>query len=198
MSDPSASRHLIVGLGNPGRAFHMNRHNVGFMLVDRLAKDIGVAFRRRQAGSLVTDGRLDGLKVILAKPQGFMNTSGGPVASLVRFFQIPLDHLLIVHDDLDLPLGSLRLRGSGGSAGHRGMQSIVTRLASQDIPRLRIGIGRPPGRMDPADFVLKDFAKDETELLEITLERAVACVRALLLEGLELAMTRFNGQVDDG
>jgi peptidyl-tRNA hydrolase, PTH1 family len=197
MSGPPASRHLIAGLGNPGRGFHLNRHNVGFMLVDRLAKDMGIAFRRRQAGSLVTDGRVDGLKVILAKPQGFMNTSGAPVASLVRFFQIPLDHLLIVHDDLDLPLGSLRLRGSGGSAGHRGMQSIVTRLASQEIPRLRIGIGRPPGRMDPADFVLKDFAEGETELLEITLDKAVDCVRTLLLEGLELAMTRFNGQVDE-
>lgn len=197
MTSQPSSRHLIVGLGNPGREFRMNRHNVGFMLLDRLAKEIGSAFRRRQAGSLVTDGRIDGLKVILAKPQGFMNTSGGPVSSLVRFFQIRIDHLLIVHDDLDLPLGTLRLRGSGGSAGHRGMQSIVTRLGSQDFPRLRIGIGRPPGRMDPADFVLKDFAEEETDLLEITLEKGLACVRTLLLDGLDLAMTRFNGLVDE-
>lgn len=174
----------------------MNRHNVGFMLLDLLAEHMRTTFRRRQAGSVVTDGRIDGQKVLLAKPQGFMNTSGGPVSSLVRFFQIPLDHLLIVHDDLDLPLGALRLRGSGGSAGHRGMQSIVTRLGSQDFPRLRIGIGRPPGRMDPADFVLRDFAELEAELLNISLARALDCVRALLLEGLELAMTRFNGTVE--
>jgi PTH1 family peptidyl-tRNA hydrolase len=174
----------------------MNRHNVGFMLLDRLAKEMGCAFRRRQAGSLVTDGRLEGMKVILAKPQGFMNTSGGPVASLVRFFQIPLDQLIVAHDDLDLPLGTIRLRGSGGSAGHRGMQSIISRLGSQDFPRLRIGIGRPPGRMDPADFVLKDFAKGETELLEITLAKGTECLRTLLSDGLEVAMTRFNGPVD--
>jgi PTH1 family peptidyl-tRNA hydrolase len=174
----------------------MNRHNVGFMLLDRLAKEMGNTFRRRQAGSLVTDGRIDGLKVILAKPQGFMNTSGGPVSSLVRFFQIPLDHLIIVHDDLDLPLGTLRLRASGGSAGHRGMQSIITRLGSQEFPRLRIGIGRPPGRMDPADYVLKDFSEGEQDLLGITLDKAMACVRAIMLEGLELAMTRFNGPAD--
>jgi PTH1 family peptidyl-tRNA hydrolase len=175
----------------------MNRHNVGFMLLDRVAKEMGSTFRRRQAGSLVTDGRLEGLKVILAKPQGFMNTSGGPVSSLVRFFQIPLEQLLVVHDDLDLPLGTIRLRGSGGSAGHRGMQSIITRLGSQDFPRLRIGIGRPPGRMDPADFVLKDFSESEAELLEFTLVRGMDCVRAMLSDGLELAMTRFNGPADE-
>jgi PTH1 family peptidyl-tRNA hydrolase len=174
----------------------MNRHNVGFMLLDRLAKEMGGSFRRRQAGSLVTDGRIDGSKVILAKPQGFMNTSGGPVSSLVRFFHIPLDQLIIVHDDLDLPLGTLRLRGSGGSAGHRGMQSIIARLGSQEFPRLRIGIGRPPGRMDPADFVLKDFAEDEKELLEVTLGKAMECLQTLLSDGLELAMTRFNGTAD--
>lgn len=197
MTSLPASRHVIVGLGNPGREFRMSRHNVGFMLLDRLADQMGSEFRRRQAGSLVTDGRIDGLKVILAKPQGFMNNSGGPVSSLVRFFQIPTDHLLIIHDDLDLPLGTLRLRGSGGSAGHRGMQSIVTRLGSQDFPRLRLGIGRPPGRMDPADFVLKDFAEEETELVEMTLQKGLACVRTLLLEGVDLAMTRFNGPVDE-
>jgi PTH1 family peptidyl-tRNA hydrolase len=174
----------------------MNRHNVGFMLLDRLATEMSGTFRRRKAGSLVMDGRIDGSKVILAKPQGFMNVSGGPVSSLVRFFQIPLNRLLVVHDDLDLPLGTLRLRGSGGSAGHRGMQSIVTRLGSSDFPRLRIGIGRPPGRMDPADFVLKDFTDAETELLGISLERASGCVRSLILDGLELAMTRFNATVD--
>jgi len=195
VTERASSRHLIVGLGNPGRSFRMNRHNVGFMLLDRLAQDVGSSFSRRQGNSLVTDGRIDGLKVILAKPQSFMNTSGGPVASLVRFFQIPLDHFLVVLDDLDLPLGMIRLRGSGGSAGHRGMQSIVSRLGSEEFPRLRLGIGRPPGRMDPADFVLKDFADSDSELLKMTLDRALDCVRCLLLEGLELAMTRFNGTV---
>ena len=196
MTEPGSLRHLIIGLGNPGRSFRLNRHNVGFMLLDRLAQDLGTSFRRRQADSLVTDGRIDGLKVILAKPQSFMNTSGGPVASLVRFFQIPLDHLLVVFDDLDLPLGTIRLRGSGGSAGHRGMQSVVSRLGSEEFPRLRIGIGRPPGRTDPADFVLKDFADSDSELLKMTLDRALGCVRSLLLDGLELAMTRFNGTIE--
>lgn len=197
MTGQTMSPYLIAGLGNPGREFRMNRHNVGFMLLDRLAKEMGTDFRRRQAGSLVTDGRIDDLRVILAKPQGFMNTSGGPLASLVRFFRIPLAHLIVAHDDLDIPLGTLRLRGSGGSAGHRGMQSIISRLGSQDFPRLRIGIGRPPGRMDPADYVLKDFSEDEQELLGLTLDKATACVRAVMLEGLDLAMTRFNGPVDD-
>ena len=156
---------LIVGLGNPGPDYRHNRHNVGFMAIDALARALDIPIQRVELRALVGKGLLDGQRVILAKPQTFMNKSGQAVASLARFYKIPVDQILVVHDDLDLPFGNLRLRPEGGTGGHKGMDSIMNRLGTREFPRLRVGIGRPPGRMDPADFVLHDFDPPQQELL---------------------------------
>lgn len=183
---------LIIGLGNPGRGYRRNRHNIGFQILDALAESLGARFTRTQANALVTDARLEGIRLILAKPQTYMNNAGQSVGSLARFFRLPAEQILAVHDDLDLPLGALRLRPGGGSGGHRGLGSIVEHLGLAEFPRLRFGIGRPLGAMDPADFVLQDFGPAEGEIVAASLERAVACIRAFALEGIQAAMTRFN------
>jgi PTH1 family peptidyl-tRNA hydrolase len=184
--------YLIVGLGNPGRRFRNNRHNVGFMLVDALAREMDVSFSRHQSQALLTDGRREGARVYLAKPQTYMNLVGTSVGPLARFYRIPAEAVVIVFDDLDLPLGMTRLRGEGGSGGHRGMESILGALGSDRVPRLRLGIGRPPGRKDPADYVLEDFRDDEEDAVEAAIDRGVACLRTFVREGLERAMTKFN------
>jgi PTH1 family peptidyl-tRNA hydrolase len=194
------SRHLIVGLGNPGREYADNRHNVGFRCVDHLASAHGLSFNRRQRQASIAMGLIEKRAVILAKPRTYMNKSGRPVSSLARYYRVPLDRVLVVYDDLDLPLGTTRLRPSGGSGGHRGMKSIISQLGSRAFPRLRIGIGRPPGRMDPADYVLQDFSEEETILLERTLDQATAAVETWLIEGVDEAMSHYNRSVqgDDG
>lgn len=187
---------LVVGLGNPGRDYRRHRHNVGFMLVDRVAEDLGLRFTRRRSKAVLAEGRLGDRKVILAKPQTFMNLAGQSVGPMVRFFRVPLENLLVVCDDLDLPRGTLRLRPGGGSAGHRGLRSIFEALGSQDFPRLRVGIGRPPGSMDPADYVLQDFDPEERDLMEATLARGAQGVRAFAEAGIEAAMNQYNGPVE--
>ena len=189
------SRYLIVGLGNPGRKYVNNRHNVGFRCLDDLASAHGLRFNRRYNRASIALGPILRRSVILAKPRTFMNNSGHPVSALVRFYRVPLDRLLVVHDDLDLPLGTTRMRPSGGTGGHRGMQSIINQLGSREFPRLRIGIGRPPGRMDPADYVLQDFSGDEELVLERTLDQARAAIETWLTEGVEEAMTHYNRSV---
>lgn len=183
---------LIIGLGNPGRQYKENRHNVGFMLLDRLGGRLGVTFSRLESKALVAKGEHQGRRLILAKPQAYMNLSGQPAASLCRFYKVPLTNLLVAYDEVDLPLGTLRLRPGGGSAGHRGMGSIIERLGTQEFPRLRIGVDRPPGRMEAADYVLQDFSTAERELLEPTLDRAVEAVFTFVCEGLESAMNKYN------
>ncbi len=192
-----ASPLLIIGLGNPGREYRANRHNVGFMLVDLLARELGLRFSRRQSKALVASGRWGRRKVILAKPQTYMNLVGQSVAALARFHRVDLPALMVVCDELDLPLGTIRLRPGGGSAGHNGLRSIFERLGSQDFPRLRIGIGRPPGRMDPADYVLQDFTEAEAAILSEALDRAADSVRTFGGEGIEPAMSRYNGPLPD-
>jgi len=192
MTLPASGPFLLVGLGNPGRSYRANRHNAGFMALDRLARSMGTSFSRSQLDALVTDGRLDGRKVILAKPQTYMNLVGRSVGALTRYYRVPLSQLVVVCDDLDLPLGSLRLRPAGGTAGHKGMASILEHLGTPDFPRLRLGIGRPPGRMDPADFVLQAFSADESTAVENMLDRAVECLSGTVVGGIQQAMTRFN------
>lgn len=187
---------LIVGLGNPGRDYRHHRHNVGFLLLDRLAQDLGLCFSRRKAKALVAEGRLAGRRAILAKPQTFMNLAGQSVGPLVRFFQVPLPCLLVVCDDLDLPRGVLRFRPGGGSAGHRGLRSIFETLGSQDFPRLRIGIGRPPASMDPADYVLQDLNRDEREVISSAIARGIEGIHLFVEQGIEAAMNRFNGPAE--
>lgn len=184
---------LIAGLGNPGRQFENNRHNVGFMLVNRLAVKLETSFGQVQSRALIAKASYLGERVVLIKPQTYMNESGKAVSSLVRFYKVPLDNLLVAYDDVDLPLGSLRLRPLGGSAGQKGMQSTIERLGTDVFPRLRIGTGRPPGRMEAADYVLQDFPPAEADLLVQTLDRAVDAVLTFMEFGLERAMNLYNG-----
>ena len=148
--------YLIIGLGNPGREYRQTRHNVGFMFVDRLTVKLNARFTRLQSRALVASAHFQERKIILAKPQTFMNLSGQSVQGLMHFYKLPLENLLIAHDDLDLPVGTIRIRPDGGSAGQKGMLSIIERLGTADFPRLRVGIDRPPGRMDAAAYVLQD------------------------------------------
>ncbi|HET8971334.1 MAG TPA: aminoacyl-tRNA hydrolase [Candidatus Nanopelagicales bacterium] len=190
---------LVVGLGNPGPTYAGNRHNVGQMVLDVLARDVPGSFTSHKAGAVVLDGRLGtlpggapGPRVVLAKPSGYMNVSGRPVAGLCRFYDVAPDHLLVVHDELDLPATTLRLKRGGGEGGHNGLKSISQSLGSRDYLRLRVGIGRPPGRMDPADYVLRDFSAAERAELGVTLEEAADGVRDVLSVGLEKAQTALH------
>ncbi len=185
---------LIVGLGNPGPEYAQNRHNVGFRVLDGFAQAHQMAFRRILHQALIAEGRMAGQRVILAKPQTLMNLSGRSVRPLVSHYRVPLNRLLVVYDDMDLPLGAIRLRPRGSPGGHNGMKSIIQALGTTEFPRLRIGIGRPPGHMNPADYVLQDFRPDEEEILEGVLHRAVQAIRTFIEEGLEAAMNRFNAQ----
>jgi PTH1 family peptidyl-tRNA hydrolase len=184
---------IIVGLGNPGRKYEHNRHNVGFMVLNRLSDKLAESFGKVEAKALICKTTYQGERVILVKPQTFMNNSGASVRSLVRFYQVSLENLLVAYDDVDLPLGLLRLRPSGGSAGQKGMESIIERLGTDEFPRLRIGTGRPPGRMEAADYVLQDFPAQDTELLNETLDRAVQAVLIFIQDGLDKAMNIYNG-----
>jgi len=186
---------LIVGLGNPGLAYRHNRHNVGFMVADALANKLEIPLKRVKFKAQIGNGKLEDIPIIIAKPLTFMNKSGEAVAPLVRYFKVPLERLLVIHDDMDLPLGTLRMRPSGGSAGHNGMLSIFDKLGTNAIPRLRVGIGRPPGRMDPADYVLQDFPKSDEELLKMVIAQACEAALAFITTGLEKAMNTYNGEV---
>jgi PTH1 family peptidyl-tRNA hydrolase len=187
-----SGRSLVVGLGNPGLKYFSNRHNAGFRCLDQLAASHSLVFDRRQKRARVALGTIRGQRVILVKPQTFVNESGRAVVPLAQFYKVPPQRLLVVYDDLDLPLEALRLRPEGGSGGHRGMRSIAEHLGNQDFPRLRIGIGRPPGQMDPAAYVLQDFSAEEESVLEKTLNRAVAAIETWLTAGIEVAMNRHN------
>ncbi|GER79959.1 MAG: aminoacyl-tRNA hydrolase [Anaerolineales bacterium] len=187
--------YLIIGLGNPGREYKDNRHNIGFMLIDRLAVRIDARGIKLQSKAIVTSGFYEERKLILAKPQTYMNLSGQSVQGLLHFYKIPSENLMVAHDDLDLPLGTIRIRPGGGAGGQRGMASTIERLGTKDFPRLRIGIGRPPGRMAPADYVLQNFSRAEMLIVSETLDRAADAVLTFVTEGLNAAMNRFNGSV---
>ena len=186
---------LIVGLGNPGREYRLNRHNIGFRAIDRLAQVWGITLGNVRNKALIGQGLRGEVRVILAKPQTFMNLSGQSVAPLLRFYKIPLEKMLVIYDDLDLPLGTLRLRENGGSAGHKGMTSIIEQLGFNDFPRLRLGIGRPAGRMPVEDYVLQNFTEKEEDLLSTLLDRSVEAVDVFIKNGVNVAMTQFNGSL---
>jgi peptidyl-tRNA hydrolase, PTH1 family len=188
-------RWLIIGLGNPGPEYAGNRHNCGFMVADLLAGRIGAAFKRDRSRARVAAGQLAGFPVTLAKPQTFMNLSGGPVAALARFYKIPAERIVVVHDELDLPFGSIRLKRGGGDNGHNGLRSVTAALTTRDYLRVRVGIGRPPGRMDPADFVLHDFSAAERKVLPDILERSADAIEAVLQRGLAAAQNEFHATV---
>ena len=186
---------LVVGLGNPGPAYRGNRHNVGFMVLDVLAERVGGRFSKHKARADVLEGRLGpppAPRVVLAEPRSYMNESGGPVAGLCGFYKIPVERLVVVHDELDLPYGSLRLKRGGGDNGHNGLRSITRSLGSREYLRVRFGIGRPPGRMDPADYVLRDFSPAERKDLDYNVDRAADAVETLVRHGLEAAQNSYN------
>lgn len=191
-------RYLIVGLGNPGREYVDTRHNVGFRCVDALAAAHGIPFEaKKKSKAKIADGLITGKRVLLAKPQTFMNLSGSSVQGLASFYQIPPEHIIVIFDDLDIPPGTLRIRPKGGSGGHRGMTDIIQKLGTQDFPRIRFGIGRPPGQMDPAAFVLRRFDADEEVLAAETVERTIKTLETWLTDGIDMAMNLYNGTAED-
>ncbi len=187
-------RWLIVGLGNPGPGYAGNRHNAGYMVADELAARIGGRFRAGRSRSAVAEGRLEGTPVTLAKPLTYMNESGAPVAGLRGYYHVDPDHIVVVHDELDLPFGTIRLKLGGGDNGHNGLRSVSTSLGTRDYHRVRVGIGRPPGRMDPAAFVLRDFSATERKELPFLVDRAADATAALLSAGLAAAQNEFHGE----
>lgn len=192
------SLKMIVGLGNPGPTYAANRHNIGFQIVELFSRRHAIALDRVQMKALTGVGWLQRhdqrVKVLLVKPLTYMNASGQAVAGLVRFFQVELADLLVVHDDLDLESGRLRLRPNGSAGGQNGVKSIIQQLGSQEFARARIGIGRPPGRMDAADYVLQDFSSAEEEIFGPLRERVCDALECWLFDGIDAAMNRFNGQ----
>jgi PTH1 family peptidyl-tRNA hydrolase len=185
---------LIVGLGNPGAEYSHNRHNVGQMVLDELASRMGGSFKAHKARAQVVEGRLGigGPRVVLAKPMSYMNVSGGPVSGLARFFDIAPDQLIAVHDEIDIPFNTVRLKIGGGEGGHNGLRDISKALATKDYLRVRVGVGRPPGRMDTADYVLRDFGASEKKELPFLLDEAADAVEVLITEGLLAAQQKFH------
>lgn len=190
----STKATLIVGLGNPGPTYAGNRHNAGAMVLDVLATRLGERFRSHKAGADVAEGRLGigGPRLILAKPHSYMNLSGGPVAALLRFYALPPSALIVVHDELDIPYGTVRVKQGGGEGGHNGLKSISAAISSRDYLRVRVGIGRPPGRMDAADYVLRDFSAAERTDLAVGLAEAADAAEMLVTDGLAVTQNRLH------
>ncbi len=188
--------YLVVGLGNPGTEYARNRHNVGFMVADLVAERIGAKFgRHKRAVADVAEGRLGigGPRVVLAKPLTYMNLSGGPVTALAQFYKVPPGQIVAVHDELDLPYGQVRAKIGGGEGGHNGLRSMSRSLSTKDYARVRFGIGRPPGRQDPADYVLSDFSAAERKELEFLVDRAADVTEAVVVRGVEWAQNAYHG-----
>jgi PTH1 family peptidyl-tRNA hydrolase len=187
---------LVVGLGNPGKEYAKNRHNVGFMVADLIAGRIGAKFgRHRRAVAEVAEGRLGfgGPRLVLAKPLTYMNLSGGPAVALAQFYKVPPEQIIAVHDELDIPYGQVRAKIGGGEGGHNGLRSMSKSLGTKDYARVRFGIGRPPGRQDPADYVLSDFSAAERKELDFLVDRAADVAEAIASKGVEWAQNAYNG-----
>jgi peptidyl-tRNA hydrolase, PTH1 family len=187
---------LVVGLGNPGPTYAGHRHNVGYVVDAELADRVGGSFRSHKTGRAdVVEGRLGGVggpRVVLARPRCYMNETGGPVAALSQFYKVPVDRVVAVHDELDIPFDTMRVKLGGGDNGHNGLRSIRQSLGSGEFYRVRVGIGRPPGRQSPADFVLSDYSASERKVLPFQVDRAADAVESLLVDGLERTQTLFN------
>jgi len=190
------STYLLIGLGNPGREYRDNRHNVGFMFIDRLIVRLNARGLKVQSKAIVTTATYEDRKLILAKPQTYMNLSGQSAQGLLNFYKIPMENMLIAHDDLDIPFGTIRIRPGGGPGGQKGMASTIERLGTKEFPRLRIGIGRPPGRMDPSAYVLQNFSREEMKILSEIVDRAAEAALTFVVDGLNKAMNKHNGSVE--
>jgi PTH1 family peptidyl-tRNA hydrolase len=188
----AGERWLVVGLGNPGPSYAGNRHNAGFMVLDLLAGRTGGRFKAHKARAEVIEGRLAGHAVVLAKPRCYMNESGGPVVALRDFFKVPVGRIVVVHDELDIDYGTIRLKQGGGDNGHNGLRSISKSLGDREYLRVRFGIGRPPGRMDAAAFVLRDFSSTERQDLGVHVERAADALESLIAQGLQATQNVFH------
>jgi peptidyl-tRNA hydrolase, PTH1 family len=190
---------LVVGLGNPGPSYAGHRHNIGYLVADELAKRTGSSFRPHKSGRAdVVEGRLGGLggvggeRVVLARPRCYMNETGGPVSTLAKFYKVPVDRVIAVHDELDLPFETLRVKLGGGDNGHNGLRSMRASLGSGEFYRVRVGIGRPPGRQSPADFVLSDYSSTERKVLPFQVDRAADAVESLITDGLDKTQSSYN------
>ena len=192
----SETTYLLIGLGNPGREYRDTRHNVGFMLIDRLIVRLNVRGMKVQSKAIVTNAMDEDRKLILAKPQTYMNLSGQSAQGLLHFYKLPVENMLIAHDDLDIPFGTIRIRPKGGPGGQGGMASTISQLGTKDFPRLRIGIGRPPGRMDPAAYVLQDFSREEMKVLSEIIDRAADAALEFAKNGVNAAMNKYNGSIE--
>ncbi|MEO6957402.1 MAG: aminoacyl-tRNA hydrolase [Antricoccus sp.] len=195
MPGPATGAILVAGLGNPGAQYENTRHNVGFMVADLLAARSGASFKSHRAGALISEAHLGSPpapRAILAKPSSFMNLSGGPVSGIAKYFNVAADNIVVVHDELDLPFGTLKLKFGGGDNGHNGLKSITKSLSTRDYIRVRIGIGRPPGRQDPADFVLRGFTTTERAEVAILIEEAADAVEMIARDGLAAAQHRVH------
>jgi PTH1 family peptidyl-tRNA hydrolase len=191
---------LVVGLGNPGPSYAGNRHNVGYLVCDELAERMAGSFRAHKSGRAeVVEGRLGGtggvggVRAVLVRPRCYMNETGGPVSALTKFYKVPMENVVAIHDELDIPFDTLRVKLGGGDNGHNGLRSMRSSLGSGDFHRVRVGIGRPPGRQSPADFVLSDYSSVERKILPFQVDRAADAVESLLVDGLERTQSRFNG-----
>jgi PTH1 family peptidyl-tRNA hydrolase len=192
----SENTYLLIGLGNPGREYRDNRHNLGFMVIDRLIVRLNARGIKVQSKAIVTSATYEERKLILAKPQTYMNLSGQSAQGLLNFYKIPMENMLIAHDDLDIPFGTIRIRPGGGPGGQKGMASTIEQLGTKEFPRLRIGIGRPPGRMNPSDYVLQNFSREEMKILSEIVDRAAEAALTFVIEGLKKAMNKYNGSVE--
>lgn len=188
--------YLVVGLGNPGPKYAAHRHNAGFLVLDELARRSGSRFKAHRGRADLVEGRLGAERVLLAKPKCYMNESGGPTASLRDFFKVPADRLVVVHDEIDLPYGVLRLKLGGGDNGHNGLKSVRAALGTGEWHRVRFGVGRPTGQQEPADWLLSDFSRAEQRELPFHVDRAADAVEALVTRGLVEAQNAFNGPAD--
>ena len=188
--------YLLIGLGNPGREYRDSRHNIGFMLIDRLIVRLNARGMKVQSKAIVTTAAYEARKLILAKPQTYMNLSGQSAQGLLHFYKLPMENMLVAHDDLDIPFGTIRIRPKGGPGGQGGMASTIEKLGTKDFPRLRIGIGRPPGRMDPSDYVLQNFSRDEVKMLSEIVDRGADAALTFVVDGLNKAMNKYNGSIE--
>jgi PTH1 family peptidyl-tRNA hydrolase len=191
----SDERWVVVGLGNPGPEYLANRHNIGFLVLDVLGERAGASFKGHKARAEVAETRLGGpggQPVVLARPRSYMNESGGPVAGLLKYYDVPPERLVVIHDELDLPFAALRAKFGGGDNGHNGLKSVRRSLGTGDYYRVRFGVGRPPGRMDPAAFVLRDFSAAERKDLDLEIDRCADATEMLVREGLERTQNTFN------
>lgn len=193
MTDP----WLVVGLGNPGAQYEVTRHNIGYLVVDELASRMGSSLaRHKKAHALAAEGRLglpgDQVRMVLLEPLSFMNASGGPVKSAAAFYGIPVERIIAVHDELDIPFGTLRVKFGGGDNGHNGLKSMRSALGTGDFYRVRCGIGRPPGRQDPADFVLKPWSSTERPDVPLLVDKAADAIECLVRHGLDTTQSQFN------